>query len=264
MRGYKGGPGGGDEQRLLRQRLGDAVPVEADPDRADAAGRVMAARPEVSVFLLDDGFQHRRVRRCFDLVLIDATDPFGGGAVLPRGLLRERPAGLARASAILLTRCELRPDTTAVEQQIRRQTAAPLFRSTFELAIATPGGDAADARGRKLFLASGIGNPAALAEQVAHLGGIVTDRRAFPDHHAYSTADANDIAGAAQRAGATPLVTGKDWVKLRDFWPDGATVLIAEPTLVPERADDLLSRIECAIGSSRTGYCRSSESEGRQ
>src|SRR6185369_9948776 len=62
--------------------------------------------PRVGVFILDDGFQHRQVARDLDLVLIDATQPFGFGHVLPRGLLRERSAGLRRATAVIVTRCE--------------------------------------------------------------------------------------------------------------------------------------------------------------
>ncbi len=247
MRGYKGGPTGGDEERLLRARLGGGVPVEADPDRAAAASCVLQANPDVSVFLLDDGFQHRRVRRQFDLVLIDATDPFGGGFVLPRGLLREPLSGLSRASAILLTRCQLAPDVEGVETTLHAATPAAVYRSRFALNYRSHDGTVADVRGRRLLVASGIGNPDALVEDVRRDGGQIVSRRDFPDHYAFSPADVAPLATEADAGGATLIVTGKDWTKLESLWPTSRPAIVAEPTLVAERSAALLDSIVAAI-----------------
>src|SRR4051812_23350103 len=106
MRGYKSAPGQtSDEQELLRSQLPSVV-VHANPDRVAGAQEVLRDHPDVQAFILDDGFQHRRLHRDFDLVLIDATNPFGYDRLLPRGLLREPLAGLARAHAILITRAD--------------------------------------------------------------------------------------------------------------------------------------------------------------
>jgi tetraacyldisaccharide 4'-kinase len=122
-RGYKAAPGTlGDEQRMLLALLGDEagggsgaavrdaahddgppVTIEADPDRFVAGVRVLAQSPGVDVFLLDDGFQHRRLHRDLDVVLLHAGEPFGYGHLLPRGLLREPVASLGRAGAVVLT-----------------------------------------------------------------------------------------------------------------------------------------------------------------
>ena len=235
LRGYKSAAGRSDEAELLADLLGDAVPIEADPDRLAAARRVLSRRPDVGLFLLDDGFQHRRVARDFDLVLIDVTNPFGHDRVLPRGLLREPAAGLRRASAILLTRCDL-ADADPVADRVRSLADAPVFRSRFETTYATPAGEPADLAGRRVVVACGIGNPAAFFDAVRRRGATVTAELAFPDHHAFTAADADRIADA----GATAVVTGKDWVKLRDVWPAGAAVAVAEPGAVVEEERGLL------------------------
>ena len=94
MRGYKSNPiHGSDEQKMLQSQLPGII-VEANPNRLESARRVVSSNPEVDVFVLDDGFQHRKLRRNFDLVLIDASNPFGFGHVLPRGLFRQSIGGL--------------------------------------------------------------------------------------------------------------------------------------------------------------------------
>ena len=241
LRGYKSAAGLSDEAALLGELLGDAVPVEADPDRAAAAARVLARRPDVGLFLLDDGFQHRRVARAVDLVLIDVTNPFGHGHVLPRGLLREPAAGLRRASAVLLTRCDL-ADADPVEDRVRSLADAPVFRSRFETTYATPQGEPVDLSGRRVVAACGVGNPAAFFDGVRRRGADVMTELAFPDHHAFKADDAVRIAAA----GETAVVTGKDWVKLRDVWPAGAAVVVAEPGAVVEEEDRLIELVSNA------------------
>src|SRR5688500_14543105 len=133
MRGYRvKGAAVSDEQVMLDRYLnGDApdvrIPVHANPDRVAGAARVLRDRPDVDTFILDDGFQHRRARRDFDLLLISAADPFGNGHVFPRGLLRESLAGLRRADAILITRCEqATPDMIAELERRLRDVAASI------------------------------------------------------------------------------------------------------------------------------------------
>ena len=104
-RGYRKEAGAAsDEEELLRESLG--VPVVANADRVRGAATLLERTPAVTTFVLDDGFQHRRVAREADVVLIDATNPFGYDHVLPRGLLREPVVGLARAHLVILTRVD--------------------------------------------------------------------------------------------------------------------------------------------------------------
>src|SRR5690606_20598353 len=140
------------------------VPVQANPDRVAGARAVLERRPDVSLFLLDDGFQHRRVRRDFDLVLIDATSPFGHGRVLPRGLLREPVAGLRRASAVLITRSGLVGANLTAELQhmLASLTSAPIFISDFTAArLRSAEGHERDLPEPPLMPVCAIGNPEA-------------------------------------------------------------------------------------------------------
>ncbi len=256
LRGYGAGGGESDEARLLAADLGDAVPVRADPSRVAAAAALLAERPDVDVFLLDDAFQHRRAARAFDLVLVSAAEPFGYGHVLPRGLLREPRSGLARADALLLTRCDaaaadVRRD---IERDLRRNnSAAPIYRSDH---VHTGLWDAAagdtgsiDALDREPFFAvAGIGDPETLDGQLRRFGRTYVGHRWYPDHHRYTTGDVADLRSAA--GGARLVTTDKDWVKLAGVLgpePVGVSVL---RLAVRFRGDDeaaLLGQIVAAI-----------------
>src|SRR4051794_11308531 len=120
-RGYKAAPGTlGDEQRMLWAMLGESpVEIECDPDRHAAGLRVLARSPGIDVFLLDDAFQHRRLHRDLDVVLLNATEPFGHGHTLPRGLLRDPLSSLRRAGVVVLTNVDP-ADQTQLAQTIAK------------------------------------------------------------------------------------------------------------------------------------------------
>lgn len=209
-----------DEARLLAAELGDDVPVAADPSRVRAAAAVLAGRPDVDLFLLDDAFQHRRAARSFDLVLISATEPFGHGHVLPRGLLREPLAGLARADALLLTRCDGvdAASLARTEDVLRRHNpTAPIYRAdhvhTGLWDPATGGYRPVEALTREPFFGvAAIGDPEAFDVQLRAFGPTYRGHRWYADHHRYSAADVNALRAAA---GTAQLVTtDKDWTKL--------------------------------------------------
>jgi tetraacyldisaccharide 4'-kinase len=228
LRGY-GKPGAtfSDEQQLLQSYL-DGVPVVANPDRRAGAVRALEQQPQADVILLDDAFQHRRVRRDVDLVLISATDPFGFGHVHPRGLLREPMRGLARAHAIILTRCDaVGPDELkrieGVVQSIV-DSDVPVVHTTHEMIGLRRASTAASAAvdepisslgGRRFFSFSGIGSPGSFYDQLVRAGGEPVGSRAFPDHHEYAESDVAALSHDAAAAGAELLLTTeKDWVKL--------------------------------------------------
>jgi tetraacyldisaccharide 4'-kinase len=227
-RGYKAKPGHlGDEQGMLANLLNTSgvppVAIRANPDRRAAGEALLRDEPKTSVILLDDGFQHRRLARDFDLVLIDATEPFGFGHVLPRGMLRESLTGLRRASAFLLTRAD-QVDAAArasIRDTLRRHNAtAPIYESvhgpTAFRANAQPDVIPLDAlRDRRWFAFCGIGGPTGFVRQLEAIGGTHAGRRDFADHHDYTPADLSTLAGDAEGANADVFVTTeKDWVKL--------------------------------------------------
>jgi tetraacyldisaccharide 4'-kinase len=221
LRGYRKSAANiaSDEEALLRETL--RVPVVANPDRFRGGTALLAASPEVDVLVLDDGFQHRRLARDFDIVLIDATNPFGFDHVLPRGLLREPVAGIARADLILITRSNQADASTltAIETRIREHHASARIVQTTHAPDAFCIDDKRlpiDAlRGSRVFAISGIGNPAAFERSLAEVGMEVVGRTRYGDHHAYRDIDVTHAIAAMQAAGATHLMTTeKDWIKL--------------------------------------------------
>jgi len=157
------------------------------------------------VFLLDDGFQHLRLQRDHNIVLIDALDPLGGG-VFPLGRLREPLTALARATTIVITRAENRH--SGIEQLIRRYNPhAPIFRSRIIPAGEFPEGPVA--------AFCGLGQPRTFWRTLETLGIKAAPRMVFPDHHRYTLGDVQEIGRQAMDAGAQALVTTeKDMMNL--------------------------------------------------
>lgn len=240
LRGYHAVAGVSDEALLLADELGPTVPVEANPDRVAGARSVLSRAGRVDVFLLDDGFQHRQVGRDLDIVLIDATAPFGFGRLLPRGLLREPVRNLRRADAVIVTRADQVPGEALqkLDQKIADLTGkAPLAHAAHRWIGLKDQDDRphplADLAEVDVLAAAGIGNGAAFVDSAARHARKVVDQRHYPDHHAYSRADIAAIIAAARQAGAQAVVTTtKDWVKWRTLgWPDDAPLPVYRPAV---------------------------------
>ena len=215
MRGYGGDGVANDEARML----GGAV--VCDPDRVRGAGQAVAEG--ATCVVLDDGFQHRRLHRDLDLVLIDATRPWGGGAVLPLGMLRESLAGLRRADAIIVTRSDQVESRAlaAIDERLAK-CGRPLVHARHTPVALTPlGGGAARPptalAGQPVVLASGLGNPEGFERTARGLDWQVREHARFPDHHHYTASEASGLAALAAGHGATLVVTAKDAVKLAAY-----------------------------------------------
>jgi tetraacyldisaccharide 4'-kinase len=215
-RGYRGegdaAVSTSDEVRLLQARLGGRVAFGVGADRF-ARGCELAKRG-VKSFILDDGFQHLRLARDVDIVLIDAMNPFGGGQLLPAGRLREPRSALSRADVVVITRSDHAP---AIESAIRRDSKAPIFYARAHLESIRafrgeyPGTEYAEARSHELFAFSGIGNPAGFRADLREWSLDIAGYRAFPDHHRYTAQDVKAIEAEARAAGADGIIcTEKD------------------------------------------------------
>jgi tetraacyldisaccharide 4'-kinase len=225
-RGYRGTADAGssgvpqsDEVALLRERLAGKVQLGVGADRYKSG--MVLARHEIDWFVLDDGFQHLRLSRDADIVLVDATDPFGGGMVLPAGRLREPLSALRRANIVVITRSVQVP-SPAIEAIVHRYTNSPIFYASTRLEsvlrvprldVALPQQDWQTAR----FLAfCGIGNPTAFFEDLRNWGFQAVEQRSFADHHVYTNAEAAELELAASKCGADALLcTEKDVWNLR-------------------------------------------------
>ncbi len=221
-RGYGGAGGRNDEALVLEENLPD-VPHLQGPDRV-ALARTAVEELESEVLVLDDGFQHRRLARDLDLVLIDVTEPWGYGHLLPRGLLREPRSSLRRAGLVVLTRCDqaARDRVEAVRREVRRYApAVPVVETRHgPVELVNSGRSAAPLdglRGRAVCAFSGIGNPDAFRRTLEDLGADVRGFRAYPDHHPYGRDDVESLRAWLRDlpAGGLVVTTQKDLVKLR-------------------------------------------------
>ncbi len=220
-RGYKAIGGKSDEAELLKQSTG--VPVIINPDRV--AGAQKAITGGADVLVMDDGFQHLRLRRDLDIVLIDATRPFGGGACLPIGRLREPPSVLSDADAIVITRS----DAVSTEEldNLRNRLVRFAPNASIHTAIHKPvkiideNGDELppDALiGRKVCAFAGLGNPDAFFATLTDIGARIAEKVSFGDHVAYDSAAIERISSASAEAEVL-ITTEKDYVKLAEFSP---------------------------------------------
>ena len=220
-RGYGAAPGErNDEGRVLEENLPD-VPTLEDRDRV-ALARIAVEQLEADLLILDDGFQHRRLRRDLNLVLLDATEPFGYGRLFPRGLLREPLSSLRRADAVVLSRADLCDER--VRQEIRRRVERYHPNVPWVEAVHKPkawtGADGErlpldSLAGQSVAAFCGIGNPGAFRQTLERIGCRVTAFRALPDHHRYDRDSVGQLRDwIAQQNVEVSVTTQKDLVKL--------------------------------------------------
>jgi tetraacyldisaccharide 4'-kinase len=240
----------GDEPQLLARRL-PHVPVLCSARRTRAvAGAV--EKFGIQAVILDDGFQHRRLARDLDLVLLDSRRPFGNGWLFPRGPLREVPAALRRAHAVVLSRFDGSPPAEANREALAKRwpekaifTAAYRPVHLFEAATGRekPIGFLA---GVRVAAFAGIAKPEAFFRTIEDLGARLVYSCALPDHYPLSPA----LLGKLVRAAATEpelwLTTEKDWVRLpatpsppMDLWVLGVVLDLGEDS---SRVKDLVRR----------------------
>lgn len=210
----------GDEPYLLARSLpGVRVVVDADRYRA---GKWLEAKDVVTVFVLDDAFQHLALERNLNLVLIDATDPIASAEMVPLGRLREPVTSLRRADAVIVTRSDEPFDQREIKQLVAAycRPATPVFYAYHDLVSLRPlgGGDsvAPQAFSRKrVATLSGIARPERLLHDLRHFGIEIVSGHTFPDHHKYTAKEFREVLQSAIEAGAEALVTTeKDAINL--------------------------------------------------
>ncbi|HEY6465172.1 MAG TPA: tetraacyldisaccharide 4'-kinase [Candidatus Acidoferrales bacterium] len=255
-RGYRGtmGPDGrtSDEVQIFKARLTERVATGVGADRY-AQGQRLTAQG-IDWLILDDGFQHMQLARDVDIVLIDATNPFGGGRLLPAGFMREPKTALRRANIVVITRSSRAP---AVEAAVRRETNAPIFyaRPWLDSVRSVAGSDAdaeiKDARRRKWFAFCGIGNPTAFVSDLREWGFHICGPRLFRDHHRYTQQELDELGKQARAAGADGLLcTEKDRFNLNAVKSLPMETAYCRISMQVDKAKDFWRKIErnAAIG----------------
>lgn len=259
MRGYKARPGEiGDEEAEYGRSLPD-VPVVANPDRVGALRRFLPGHPEAACVILDDGFQHRRLHRDLDVVLIDATHDLSRDRLLPAGRLREPLANLKRADAVIVTRAN---GTDAELSRVieRFHGHPPLAWTSHRWAslFAHGSSDAPSEQtarwlgGKRVVTMCGVGNPRSVIRQAESFGAVIAANVPARDHERFSGSklDAARRLCVESQCDAM-LMTMKDWVRLGPDDVKGWPVPIVVPRVeieVFEGETELRRRILAAAG----------------
>ena len=208
----------GDEPYMLATNLPDVV-VLVDKDRVKS-GRYAVRHFGCDTLLLDDGFQYQKLLHRLDLVLVDRTNPFGNGNVLPRGFLREPARNIARAKFICITKAR-HGDTDELRRRIRELNPGAGIMECNHEPCALVGAFSREhhpleqLRGMKVVALSGIASPQSFEKSLEELGATLLKRRRYADHHRFSQQEVIDIVNEAQSLGADAVVTTeKDAVRM--------------------------------------------------
>lgn len=214
----------GDEPWMMHQSLaGQGVPVLVSSDRAKA-GELAVDMYDSDVIILDDGFQHLRLHRDLDVVLVNARDPFGGGYLLPLGDLREPVSALRRAHMVLITHSDRveAPELAALRERIEAvRPGVPVLESAHRpdhlLDVRTEKKlPLSHLKGKEVSALSGLGDPLSFEGSLEELGAVLAQTWRYQDHHAYT---AGDLDSVEKLRGELPLVTTlKDFARFPEDW----------------------------------------------
>lgn len=206
----------GDEPMQFYRKFNEQITVSVCEDRAFAIPAILQEKEEINLILLDDGFQHRRVRPHFSLVLTDYYRPFYKDFLLPAGQLRESRKEVSRAHAVVVTKCptDMQEDEMMrIEHAIRKYAELPIFFSRIHYGEPVPFG-VQQTINKDIILVTGIGYSKPLYDYVIQ-GFRIIEHVSYADHHAYTL---TDLAKLQKKVEASPgcslVTTEKDWVKL--------------------------------------------------
>lgn len=207
----------GDEPYQIYSKFGSQVPVVVCEDRVFAIPNILNQFPKTRVILLDDAFQHRRVKPGISILLTDYHKPFYNDYLLPYGRLRESSSGAKRADVIVVTKC---PDhisdeeMTSIRSRIHQVAAKPIFFSTIRYGLPQPMHDHIRTCAGNVVLVTGIANPEVVLEYVKENFNLQKHFE-YADHHYYTLDDLLEIEDFISINGITCiLTTDKDRAKL--------------------------------------------------
>jgi tetraacyldisaccharide 4'-kinase len=213
----------GDEPFQFFKKFGREINVVVGEERAMAIPYLVDLHPQTEVILLDDAFQHRKVKPSFQILLSDYNNPFYRDFLLPAGKLRESRVGAERADVVVVTKCPLElgeAEMIDIEADIRKYTNKPVFFTTVRYGNVIPFGNKAAGFPDKVVLVTGIANAKPLTlfiasnfQMVRHFG--------FSDHYRYTKKDMETISSFAKEHEAAVITTEKDFVKMdsEEFQP---------------------------------------------
>lgn len=235
----------GDEAWMMASQL-DNIPVICTKDRVKG-GMTAIELFQPDIIILDDGFQHFRLQRDLDIVLVNAADPFGNGHMLPRGKLREPVGALKRADMVVITKSNLTEGSASVRQEIASLCRdIPVLLSELKPCGAkdpatgkTIGWE--ELQGKNIAAVCSIGDPEGFFSILEQIGTRVIAKLAFPDHHFYQKGDYRGICTRAAQADLV-VTTEKDIAKIDPNMID-KKVVVLETAVVMQHQDVFLSHV---------------------
>jgi tetraacyldisaccharide 4'-kinase len=246
-RGYRGSNSTSDEVELMKFRLQGRVSFGVGKDRFGEGRRLEAQQP-IDIFLLDDGFQHLRLARDLDILLVDASRPMHGERLLPAGRLREPLSAMSRANLVVFTRTEAVPGSL---EAIEKLSQFPVFAGTTQLLGFRRYGSGIQLQSAQqigagpFFAFCGLGNPEAFFRDLQAWGLPICGRAVFADHHRYAERDMLTIKQAGAKAGANAFVTTeKDAQNLWGLKFDEVPLYISVIDLVISPENDFCNVLE--------------------
>lgn len=232
----------GDEPYLLASTI-PGLMVVIGTDRY-AAGQLAMQQLAPDVFLLDDGFQHLRLQRDLNILLLDHSHPYGNGWTLPSGLLREPVSARERADLIIHTRCPEGVPNIALAEGIPNCNARHRIVDLLPLSGGAPS-PLPSSTPPKAVAFAGIAEPSAFFDELRALGLELVHTIRFPDHTIYSDSEVSGILEAMRQYGAeVAITTEKDGVKLKGLTCDiKCRILLARLELVIDEPSPLLNTL---------------------
>lgn len=257
LRGY-----GADESRQLAASLPE-VPIGVGADRTASARSVLSRGP-VDVFVLDDAFQHWALARDWDIVLVNATAPFGNGFLIPRGQLREPLSALRRAGAIVLTHADRvsRADLDRLREKVAVLAPQALIAEAAHHpdALWRPGEQVSregerfapeNLRGEGVVAVSGIAMPDLFVETLRNLGAQIKKTFLYEDHHPFTEKEIAAARTAARELGCRIVTTEKDYFRGPELFR-GADLWVLKIRLkMTQGAEEFMTRLETLVGGGR-------------
>jgi len=228
-RGYKSNADGSNDENILLKSALPGVEIVVDGDRV-RGGRFAIEQYNPDILVMDDGFQHRRLRRELDITLVDARSPFGYGYVIPRGYLRERKEGLRRSDVAIITRADqvngarLKSISSSIASLTNNgiqctATHAPVALYDMDNnAIAL-----SDLKSKPVYAFCAIAKGEAFVETLSALQCKIIGHKFFRDHHHYTEQEIESVVNAGKGGGEKVdnwyVTTEKDWVKIALYSP---------------------------------------------
>ena len=235
-----------DECLTLIENLQD-IPVLAGRDRVKSGEKAINDFG-VDCVVLDDGFQHLRLKRDLDVVVIDALNPFGGENLIPRGSLREPLQNLERADLFIISHCDqgneqiIRSIYKKLDQINHSASVCESIHRPVHFDTIADGSilELEWLKGKRVYALSAIGNPESFSNTLKGLGADLIKHKVFQDHHVYTEEEIEDVISAAQLLGADAIVvTQKDIVKIRKMNIKNANILSLRIEIEITRGVDL-------------------------